>query len=472
MKMEQKFKLITPDINRLLGCYERIQNPEQPSRALMDALDPFFTIMADLAPFPKNDEAKGIWITVPRGDITEWGDFEESKRDGDVETYEEFEELWKVYNPLETEWYFISISENKPDSRLKFRGLSVTNIHRHHLVINASLNDGVREETWYQEEPAIELCKLFLPCVEQSMEMLRAGTYNQFVEEKLPYQYRTGVIKRSIVYAHEPDYQENVLDGLTTEEVAAYKELITSGANDELKIGRLNRITANDFFRACELGYKACGYKTEGRSPSELYLKYADGRDEGLTGTGLGLNEGPGIDFDDPDAWDQWYFNSQRGGGHPWEVVPGGNSTHVDLFVGHDKQTLGWKVRLGEMTQEEADQHPCGYYFHIRGKYRPMESIRFYLAIHNAGLPVLIEDAEEILARYDATDYIGVVPHNTTPRYCENMFPQRYGRVIDFTHVYEEEDDWIDQIEWIPEKPATLITVSSNLSLDTDLDKE
>jgi len=81
----------------------------------------------------------------------------------------------------------------------------------------------------------------------------------------------------------------------------------------------------------------------------------------------------------------------------------------------------------------------------------------FYLAIHNAGLPVLIEDADEILARYDATDYIGVVPHNTTPKYCEDLFPTKYGRVIDFTHVYEDEDAWIDQIEWLPENEAKLM---------------
>ena len=71
--MEQKYKLIAPDVNRLLGCYDRgFQNPEQPSAALMKALDPLFSAMADLAPFEENDEAKGIWITVPRGEITDW----------------------------------------------------------------------------------------------------------------------------------------------------------------------------------------------------------------------------------------------------------------------------------------------------------------------------------------------------------------------------------------------------------------
>ena len=129
----------------------------------------------------------------------------------------------------------------------------------------------------------------------------------------------------------------------------------------------------------------------------------------------------------------------------------------MDLFVRHDKHTLEWKVRLGNMTQEEADHHPVGFYYQITGKHRPMESVNFYLALHDAGLPVLISDAEEILARFDASDYIGIVPHAVIPKYCENMFPKEYGRVIDFMHVYEEDlEKYKDDIIWLPEEPAEL----------------
>jgi len=130
----------------------------------------------------------------------------------------------------------------------------------------------------------------------------------------------------------------------------------------------------------------------------------------------------------------------------------------MDLFVQHDKRYLEWKVRAGEMTQEEADSHPCGFYFQIRGKHRPMESVSFYLALHHAGLPVLISDAEEILARFDATDYMGIVPHDVIPKYCEGMFPEKYGRVIDFMHIYEEDMElYKEQITWIPETKSELI---------------
>ena len=452
-------KLAAPEIDRLIHAYDRFQNPEQPSKALMEAMDPLYAVLADLAPYEENDEAKGIWLMVPRGEITDWSSFEDAKEYDEVETFDEYEKRWKEEYPQEIAWYRLVISENKPDSHLRFRGISVGR----NIIVNADLRDGVREETWFREEPAIQLMPLLTESARKSMEMLRAGTYNETVDRSLPYWHRTGVIKRSVLYAAEPEYRERELDGLDAEKIQKFRELITSGANDEMKIGRLQSFTANDFFRACALGYQACGYETKDCSPSDLYLKHADGRDEGLTGTGHGLNEGPGIDFDDPDAWDHWYFSS-RGGGHPWEVVPGGNSTHMDLFVCHDRHELEWMVRSGRITQEEADKHPCGYYFEVSGKHRPMESVNFYLALHDAGLPVLLRDAEEILARFEGSDYVGIVPRDVTPRYCEEMFPKEYGRVIDFMHVYDEDlEQYGDQIIWLPEDPEKLITASNEV---------
>ena len=458
--MEDDFKLIAPHVNRLLSCYEGFQNPEQPGAELMKALDPLFKAMADLAPYEKNDEAKGIWIIVPRGDITDWGDFESEKEDGEVESYEEFEQIWRDYYPNETEWYFVGISENKPDSNWKFRGLSVASRNRHHLVINAELREGTREETWYKEEPAIILCKLILPAVEHSMELLRKGLYNKMVEESLPYQHRTGVIPRKVEWEYYPEAKTNIFEGLSTNTFLAFKSFIKE--NDKEHIGRMKTMTANDFFKACAAGYLACGYEGTDLTPAEQYLKHADGRDEGLTGTGHGLNEGPGIDFDDPKAWDNWYFDRNRSGGHPWEVCRGGNSTHIDLYVCHDEHYLGYLLRSGQITEEEYNQRMvnAGYYFSVRGKSwgRSVEAVNFFVAIREAGYPVMLEDAEGILARFEGTDLIGIVPANSPTRYCEDRFPAKYGTILDFMHVDEEDmEKFGDQIEWLPVGSATLI---------------
>ena len=169
------------------------------------------------------------------------------------------------------------------------------------------------------------------------------------------------------------------------------------------------------------------------------------------------MNEGPGIDFNSPEEWNKWFFDGNRGGGHPWEVIMGGNSTHVDLYVCHDKETIEWQVRAGLMTEEQASKHPYGFYYTIAGKHRPLETVSFYVALNNAGLPVYLRDAEEILARFDGSDYVGIVPHSVIPKYCESLFPEKYGHVIDFMHVFEEEfEQFGDKIEWLALEEAKL----------------
>ena len=42
--------------------------------------------------------------------------------------------------------------------------------------------------------------------------------------------------------------------------------------------------------------------------------------------------------------------------------------------------------------------------------------------------------------------------------YCENLFPSEYGNVIDFTHIYDDEMQVLeDKIIWLPEPTAILV---------------
>lgn len=443
-----------PKVDGLLRWFDRgYRNSSVPSEKTVAAMEPLFSALEPLAPLKKNDEVKSIWVKIPRGDISDYGSFEEMKDWGEVETYEEFVARWKEDYPDEFNWYRIVIAEGfNQDGSLRYRGVSIGN----KMVISADMDCGTVEEK-FEDDAAFELCGIMAIAANESIQKLRDGVYNDEVNNELPYGFRTGVIKRADVWKKEPEDKQSVLEGLPEESVEEFKSLVSTGANDEMKIGRLSQMTANDFFRACSIGYKACGFEDLDRPLAEQYLKYADGRDEGLTGRGDGLNAGTGIDFDDPEAWAQWYFNGRLHGGHPWEVVRGGNSTHVDLFVCHDQHSIGWKVATGRITQEEAEQHPNGYYFSISGKHRTFETVSFYVALSKAGLPVILHDADAILARIEGTDYIGIVPHHVIPKYCEDMFPEKYGRVIDFMRVYDEEyEEFGDAIEWLPMEEAEL----------------
>lgn len=204
------------------------------------------------------------------------------------------------------------------------------------------------------------------------MGLVRSGAYGREVESGLPYWQRKGVVRRSDVWRTFPEAREAIFEGMPDGVFERFRELAASGAAERAE-GRMASMTAGDFLGACALGYRACGYDLKGEDgaelvPAALYRRFADGRDEGLVGGGHGMNAGPGIDPDDPEAWDAWYFD-----------------------------------------------------------------------------------------RFEGCDCVGIVPRRVIPAYCADMFPARFGKILDFTHVYEEDVDvYGDAIEWLPVEPARL----------------
>ena len=124
----------------------------------------------------------------------------------------------------------------------------------------------------------------------------------------------------------------------------------------------------------------------------------------------------------------------------------------------NDRRDLEWDLRSKKITKDEYDEKlkSAGYYFVIAGMQRQFESVSFYVSLSEAGMPVIIDGAEEMIARLDGSDYIGIVPHHMYTRYCESLFPAKYGDIVDFTHVYKNEDAWFDRIEWLPVEKAEL----------------
>jgi hypothetical protein len=154
----------------------------------------------------------------------------------------------------------------------------------------------------------------------------------------------------------------------------------------------VDTLTAARFFEYCRIAYIAARRKEDkvdaALSGRDMYARYADGRHEGL------LDIAP----DSPEEFADWIDGKhpkRTGGGHPWEIKRGGNTTHIDLAAMRPLPgvTQGFKVELrGESSG------------------RMVETIRMFLAIQSAGLPISIAHSEGVRKRLLAQDTIGIVP--------------------------------------------------------------
>ena len=214
------------------------------------------------------------------------------------------------------------------------------------------------------------------------------------------------------------------MEGLSPKEIELFLRAIDETSGEANPSDYLSEMTAQCFFDACALGYAANDYDGSSLSAKEQYNKHADRRDEGLCE----------IPADSPAAFEEWYHH-RMGIGHPWEVVRGGNSTHVDLYVQQDEY---------------------GYHFHVAGDHRRGEAIRFYLAIRRAGLPVSIRHGCLLADILRGADTIGIVPEGVIPRYCEWRFPGE--QTIDFMRPMDDElEKMQDAIAWQPIPEVRLI---------------
>ena len=176
---ERTYRPVAPDIDDLISaCSHRDRNPEAPTKSILPILDELFTALAPLAPLKKNDEAKAIWVTVPRGTIEDFGDYDEYVDEGEVGTREEFEHLWHERYPDVENWYEVVIAENyNHDGSLHYRGVAIGN----KTIVSALIDEGSIEQDWRLGDLPDTLLKLIIPLVKASIEKaameMRADTW-------------------------------------------------------------------------------------------------------------------------------------------------------------------------------------------------------------------------------------------------------------------------------------------------------
>lgn len=413
-----------PEVERMLFQIERRGGLEGTEigrckeRHLMEEIGKELAILDNSA--PDEDTKIHLWFTVKRGSIEDWHSYEDAVVYEEISSEEEYHKLWLEYYPEDIKFFeFCYIQHGS------YIGIFLG--ERGFIESREPIHED-RAGYWENVTPILIWT---LEQVKSAVQKVLSNEYAPFMEENLPYYYRTGTISRKELWAITPQRKDFDLAGwedeiLTDEEIAAFRKLVEAQKNFRDEDFFIEGMTSAQFFAYCRTGYEAnrIAKCRDIADDIALYNSLADGRDDGLTK----------INPDSPDEFRRWMDGDLQvfNGHHPWEVMRGGNSTHVTFGIAHRRNA------------------PEGaYYLYLAGLHRPGEVIRFFIALRQKGIMVRLEDMDALLARCLGTDKVGIVPQNVFPRYCEGMFPGE--KVVDFMniHIWDKEyAEIVSKAQW------------------------
>lgn len=334
-----------------------------------EALVELFDLVKKIKNYGKHEtEKRKFFIHAPKGTFEEY-----------AKLYDEpTKTLEKWFKTEKDRWYEIKFFYHYSD--LFDKPLYAVYINNFQVLAINDSNVAKRSEI-----DATELIKELKIITENVIEDIKAGTYNENVKNNLSYDMRYGRISRHDYWKAMPEEKEKY--AFTNHEI----ETLTNAKEDTTLIS----LTARKYYEACAVCYKAVGMETDtsryddtdeeherygGITPKEIYYRFADGRDEGLSE----------VPLDDVEEFSKWVRHEEpytETGGHPYEIIfswSGKKSIH--LYVWDDK-------------------------LHLTGGEYPANvmAAKMYVALVDSNIPVAF-DATAIIDRLQEKDYIGILP--------------------------------------------------------------
>ena len=391
--------MTAPKLDSLLEVLSnKSYNPESYDNVVKEKINKLYDLLDKIKPL-SDDEYKVLYFDVPKGDINEYGDYEELKKYGEVDSYEDFVDRFNEEYLDEIYWYKMISTRYK-----NYCMISINNKN----IIYADMD----KETTFENIQLQELLDFLIIKVKDCIKKLEEETYNNYIKENYSYKNRFGVIKRNKYWEIHPEIKKDLLNEITQKEIDYFIE----NASDKIE-NRIKNMTADKYFECVKLAYKNTGYEIDDLRDKELYLKYADGRDEGLSK----------IDENSSSEFDTWYNDDTRFGGHPWEIIRGHSFARVNLYVGHDEN---------------------GYYLSLDGSriIRKIEIVKIFNILSQNNIPIRLYNADVIKDAFKGDDYIGIVPDDIIPIECGGYF-KKY-KPTEFVHM--ENDKMFKYIKWEP----------------------
>lgn len=384
-------KFTAPELDNLLRIFDiKSFNPQHYDNKVKNKLNKLYDLLDKIKPLEGGDDLKIIYFNVNRGNIENYGNYEELKKYNEVSDYKEFEKNFKEDYPDDIYWYRLVTNKYK-----NYRTISIN----YKNIIYADMNN---ENSCFERKDLQELLDFIIYKVSKCIELLENNSYNDYISNNLSYKNRFGVIKRSDYWNLYPDTKKELLKYISQEEINNFVNFTNEEVEDRIK-----NMTSGKYFECVRLAYQNNNYDIDNLTDKELYLKYADGRDEGLSK----INPESNIEFDN------WYNDKNRFGGHPWEIMRGHSFYRVNLSISHDDK---------------------GYYLSLNGNtiLRKIEIAKIYLALKENNIPVKIHNVDAIKEALVGNDYIGIVPREILPIQCGSYFVNY--NPLEFIHIEDE----------------------------------
>ena len=325
-----------------------------------------------------------FWVDVPKGELSDYGDYKELKAEGVYKSRKEFVEDWKRDYPEDIYWHEITVITEKT-----FTGLWLDDAS----LIQQDLNE--EKETSWPNADYLELLVFLNNKVDQIVDMLVKGEYNDYMSKTLPYKYRTGLINRKKLWEIEPQNRDYDIGDLTKEEIDYFCiHEAEDAANNYKAKDIISRINASKYYEICSYCYIAAKFdRIDGKTPKEMFETHGDDRDGGMSQ----------LDENNEDAFDSWYdlpSNDKweiQNPSHMWEISAGHTHTRIHLFLGKDKEN-------------------GGYYFTLSGGTHCLtpEVVRMYNELKQRGIPVTLYESDLIAKKITGNDYVGIIPTTET----------------------------------------------------------
>lgn len=358
-----------PQMWQLIEYYDNgisdVMKLDVPSQALLLKL---FDAAGPIAP-DENGHKKRFYFYLPKGSFEDYKKLHDGTEAQLRDWYNHETDGWfdcmLIYQQLD--W------EDEP-----FYGVYINDMY----VL--SLHD--RNEVEWPETDATEFIEGLISIVNDVVQMLKKGVYNDWVKENLAYHLRVGTISRHAYWEVYPEEKTKYALSEHEKQVLMLEKPTTTTVPK----------TAREFYEACAVCYRAVGLDDGGTlftdtdeehrryggvTPKELYYRYADGRDDGLQT----------VDLDSEEEFQRWLKHEPPytyAGGHPFEIMfsfTGQHSIHLYLMDGHLYLTGG--------------AFPAN-----------MTACKMYVALIDHGYAVEFANRDSILLRIEEKDVVGIKP--------------------------------------------------------------